>query len=92
MIFTFSDFSIISAFISIEDGTLISISDVQALNAHFPISITEEGIVICLMLVHSQKQYSSIFFTDEGIDTSIKDEHLLNACLPRNSTEEGIDI
>lgn len=50
-------FSSISLVILIDDKFLISKSDEQDSNAHFPISFTDEGIVICLILLHSQKQY-----------------------------------
>ena len=44
-------------------------------NAHFLISLTEEGIKTSFNDVHPWKAYLSIKVTDEGIFICVKDEH-----------------
>ena len=41
--------------LSIDDGIVICISDLHALKAEGPISVTEEGIVICDNNEHPEK-------------------------------------
>ena len=69
-----------------------STSDVQPLNALYPIKLTELGISILSKLVQCEKPKFSIVTKPSGRTTSSNDEHLLNAHTPIKSTESGIII
>ena len=66
-----------------EDGNknVILFIDEHSSKAYWPISVTEEGIVISVNDEHPQKAHSLISVTEEGIMISVNDEHPLNAYL-----------
>ena len=54
---------------------MIFVNDEHLSKARYPISVTEEGIVICVNDEHPEKTENSIIVTEEGIDVKNINEY-----------------
>ena len=71
---------------------MIWAKEVHLLKAEFPISVTEDGIVISVRDEHLLKAKKPIWVVKEGIEICFNKEHSLKAKFPIAVTEGGIVI